>query len=117
MTRYRFPVLAAALSVVLALGACTKSAGGDTSTTPSGPEVTIQGSAFDPAELTVAVGTTVAWTNRDAMSHTVTADAGAFDSGALGNGETFKWTFDQPGEFPYSCTIHPSMHGTITVTG
>lgn len=71
--------------------------------------------AFEPAELTVTTGSTVKWTNHDGVAHTVTADDGAFDSGALLEGETFSQTFDSPGTFAYHCEIHPSMMGTVTV--
>lgn len=71
--------------------------------------------AFEPAELTVAMGTTVTWTNDDDVTHTVTADDGAFDSGNLPSGETFSHTFDEAGTFPYHCEIHPGMTATVVV--
>ena len=77
--------------------------------------VAISGSAFSPATVTVVVGDTVTWTNRDQISHTATADGGAFDTGALGNGESGTVTFATAGSFPYHCTIHPTMTGTIVV--
>ena len=80
-----------------------------------GNAVTIQNFAFGPADLSVAVGTTVTWTNADAASHTVTADDGSFDSSTLAGGATFTQTFSTAGTFAYHCKIHSSMHGTITV--
>ncbi len=65
----------------------------------------------------VAVGTTIVVTNTDSAVHTFTAEDGTFDSGSLQQGDTFEFTFDTPGEFAYVCNIHPSMKGTITVTG
>lgn len=65
----------------------------------------------------VAVGTTVVVTNTDGSPHTWTAEGGAFDSGALGQNETFEFTFTEAGEFAYFCNFHPSMTGTIVVTG
>ncbi len=83
--------------------------------TPQTNAVTIQNLAFSPAALTVAVGTTVTWTNNDATTHTVTSKTGLFDSGPLNKGGTFSYTFNSKGVFEYHCTIHPSMNGTVTV--
>lgn len=76
--------------------------------------VLVQGFAFSPAALTVQLGDTVTWTNRDTVAHTVTANGGAFDK-PLPAGGTVSVTFSQPGVFAYHCSIHPSMQGTITV--
>ena len=77
--------------------------------------VAISGSSFSPANLTVAVGDTVTWTNSDQISHTATADGGSFDTGSLSNTESGTVTFSTAGSFPYHCSIHPNMTGTITV--
>jgi hypothetical protein len=77
--------------------------------------VTIVSRAYQPAALTIEAGQTVTWTNRGFTPHTVTAVSGAFDSGRLNLGESFKVTFSTPGTFAYACTIHPSMKGTVTV--
>lgn len=74
--------------------------------------VEIKGFAFVPATVTIAIGTTVVWTQEDSgVSHTVTGTG--FDSGPLSQGETFSHTFDQAGTFNYGCSIHPTMTGTI----
>jgi nitrite reductase (NO-forming) len=66
--------------------------------------------------LMVPLGATVTWTNTDpGMIHTVTADDGSFDSGNLSTGQSFSYTFDQPGTFDYHCTPHPWMRGRIEV--
>jgi plastocyanin len=80
--------------------------------------VAIQDFAFGPADLTVAVGDTVTWTNNDSAPHTVTSSSGptSFDSGNLATGGTFSFTFDTAGTYAYFCEIHPDMTGTITVT-
>jgi plastocyanin len=79
--------------------------------------VTIQNFAFDPSNLTVKTGTTVTWTNLDSVNHTVTSDTGLFDSGELGKGSTFSFTFDKAGVYTYYCIPHHSkMTGTVTVT-
>ena len=71
--------------------------------------------AYQPAELTVLAGQTVTWRNSGLGPHTVTADAGQFDSGVLQGGASFSYTFSTPGSYAYSCTIHPTMHGRVTV--
>jgi plastocyanin len=81
----------------------------------AGNAVSIANFAFAPASLTVAVGTTVTWTNSDTAGHTVTADDGSFKSNTLGTGATFAQTFAKAGTFAYHCSIHKSMTGTITV--
>lgn len=78
--------------------------------------MTIRGFAFDPAELTVTVGSTVTWTNEDGAAHTTTSDDGLWDSGRLGQGGTYGRVFDQAGGFSNYCAIHRSMRGTIVVT-
>lgn len=134
------PLLAAAISVIalLVLAACGSSASGTTggntpasspsvaTTTPvKGNAVTISNFTFTPANLTVAVGTKVTWTNQDSAPHTVTSTDGpslgagvtkTFDSGDLGQGGTFSFTFDKAGTYYYECTIHAtmaSMHAVV----
>ncbi len=85
-------------------------------------EVWIQSSGYDPSELTVTVGTTVTWTNKDATGHTVTSGAPGnvstdFTSSplTLNQGETHAAAFSKRGRFPYFCTQHRSKLGTIVV--
>jgi plastocyanin len=73
--------------------------------------------AFVPASLGIRVGTRVTFTNRDAATHTFTADSGLFNSGNVASGQSFSFTFMGRGSFGYHCQIHPSMTGTIAVTG
>lgn len=79
-------------------------------------QATIQNFAFHPNPLTIKAGTTVTWTNTDPTAHTVTADDNSFNSGPIGPGGTFSHTFTTPGTVTYHCSIHPSMHGTVTIT-
>lgn len=66
--------------------------------------------------LTIEAGTTVTWTNDDpGMMHTVTSADGVFDSGFLAEGDTWSFTFDEPGEFEYFCSPHPWMRAKIVV--
>lgn len=71
--------------------------------------------AFTPATITVTAGATVTWMNNDNMTHTVTGDDNSFDSGGIGTGSSFTKTFLTVGTFPYHCSIHPSMTGTVMV--
>jgi plastocyanin len=78
--------------------------------------VTISSFSF-PATTTVGVGDTVTWRNQSGATHNATADGGSFSSGSIADGAAKSVTFDTAGSFPYHCTIHPSMTGTIVVTG
>ena len=82
----------------------------------AGDAVAITDFKFDPPSLSVKVGTTVTWTNKDEEPHSVVAPGGAFHSSTLGTGATFSYTFTAPGTFDYICGIHPFMPGTVTVT-
>ncbi|MDA1219365.1 MAG: plastocyanin/azurin family copper-binding protein [Chloroflexi bacterium] len=71
--------------------------------------------------LTVSKGATITWTNRDGASHTSTSGTpqalgGIWDSGVLSREDSYNFTFNEPGEFPYFCAIHNSMRGMVTVT-
>lgn len=78
--------------------------------------ITIDKFAFMPGTMTVPVGTRVVWTNLEtAAPHDVTSDTGVFASGNMTTGQTFSYTFMQPGTYAYTCTIHPRMKATITV--
>jgi nitrite reductase (NO-forming) len=71
---------------------------------------------YSPNVLMVPLGATVTWTNNDpGMVHSVTAVDGSFDSGMLSEGQTFSFTFDQPGDFDYFCVPHPWMKARISV--
>jgi len=77
--------------------------------------VAIANFAFDPSTVTIQVGNVVTWTNQDSVAHTATASDGSFDTGQLANGAFETVTFNTAGTFPYICSIHPQMTGTIVV--
>lgn len=78
--------------------------------------VVIKNFAFHPASLTIKHETTVVWINQDSVAHTVTANDGSFDSGAIAPGKIFRHTFLTEGvTVRYHCTIHPSMMGRVIV--
>jgi len=78
-------------------------------------EVKIDNFSFGPQTLTVAAGTTVTWTNRDDIPHTVVADDKSFKSKVLDTDEKFSYTFAKAGTYPYFCSIHPKMTGKVVV--
>jgi plastocyanin len=78
-------------------------------------EVKIDNFSFGPATITVAAGTTVTWTNRDDIPHTVVADDKTFKSKVLDTDEKFSYTFSKPGTYPYFCSVHPKMTGKVVV--
>jgi plastocyanin len=80
-----------------------------------GPRLAIENFNFTPADITVAPGTTVTWTNNDDVEHTVTSSTNAFGSSAIETGNSFSFTFTQPGTYTYFCSIHPFMTGRVTV--
>jgi plastocyanin len=75
----------------------------------------IQQLAYAPARIEVPAGTTIVWTNRDPVAHTVTAEDGSWDSGLIQPGATWRRTFDRPGTYPFICTPHPFMKGVVVV--
>jgi predicted lipoprotein with Yx(FWY)xxD motif/plastocyanin len=82
-------------------------------------KINVQNFAFDPKSTTINAGTTVIWHNSDSVMHTVTSDAGLFDS-PLPGGADFQFTFDKAGTYPYYCRPHggpggAGMSGVIIV--
>jgi len=78
--------------------------------------VKIDNFRFAPSTLTVAAGTTVKWTNRDDIPHTVVSDdKSTFKSKVLDSDESFSFTFTRPGTYDYFCSIHPKMTAKVIV--
>lgn len=85
---------------------------------PRTHQVDIRAMQFVPAELEVAVGDTVVWTNADVLPHTVTsapASAAVFDSKQLGSQQRWEYKVTAAGEHAYVCTFHPTMLGKLIV--
>src|SRR5438034_11786069 len=76
-------------------------------------EVKIDNFSFGPQTLTVPVGATVTWTNRDDIPHTSISTDGVFKSKVMDTNETFSYTFAKAGTYPYYCSIHPKMTGQV----
>jgi plastocyanin len=109
-------VLLATLGVGIAgLGTGTGNFAASAQQQPQTLEVKIDNFSFGPVELTVPVGTTVTWTNRDDIPHTVVSTEGVFKSKVLDTDEKFSFTFSKAGSYPYFCSIHPKMTGKVVV--
>lgn len=87
-----------------------------TSQQPADVTVKIRNFKFEPANLAIAVGKTVQFINVDEEPHTATATDGTFNSKALDTNQTWNYTATKPGTYPYICSVHPFMKGTLTVT-
>ena len=121
----QFPVPLLAFSIILVfLSGCTSynqqaddtTSGSATTQQPKTYNVGIKNFGFDPSELKIKTGDSVIWTNRDSTPHTVTSDSGAgVNSQTLSEGQTYSYTFNQPGTYNYHCSIHPDMKGVVTV--
>ena len=129
-TSRRARALAATTAIVVAaalgVGACSSDSGSEsnaksnskssTGAAAEAPKVAIEDFAFSPDTLRVKVGTKVTFTNGDGFDHTVTAKDKSFDSGHLAKDAVFEHTFDAPGTYPYLCSIHNSMTGSVVVS-
>jgi plastocyanin len=115
----RRSVFAGALLAALLGAAWVVTTAGNVTTSaqskPESMEVKIDNFTFGPAELTVKAGTTITWTNRDDIPHTVVSSDKAFKSKVLDTDEKFSSTFQSPGSFSYFCSIHPKMTGKVIV--
>jgi len=78
-------------------------------------KVEIEDFAYDPDPVTIEEGGKVIWINRDSEPHTATAEDGSFDTGTLEEGKLKSESFKEPGTYPYICSIHPEMKGTLEV--
>ena len=82
---------------------------------PSPVAIAIDNFSFTPQEIRVKAGTTITWTNRDDIPHTVVSTGEVFKSKALDTDDKFTTTLAKPGTYPYFCSIHPKMTGKIVV--
>jgi amicyanin len=103
------------VSMVLLLGGAPGCTANAQQTAPAIVNVKIDNFTFGPATLTVAVGSTVTWTNHDDIPHTVVSTDKVFKSKVLDTDEKFSYTFSKAGTYPYYCTIHPKMTGKVVV--
>jgi plastocyanin len=137
MTRTTIPALFAATMLTLVLAACGSSS---SSTAPTGAPaasaaapsaaaaacavsttagtvaVAIKDFAFSPAQVSAKVGDVIAFSNGDSTAHTATLDDGSCTTGDIAPGTTSALVITAPGTYPFHCSIHTSMKGTITVS-
>jgi len=99
--------------VLLVAGTATVTANDQSSA--ANAAVNIDNFVFGPQTITVPVGATVTWTNKDDIPHTSVSTEGVFKSKVLDTDEKFSYTFTKPGTYPYYCTIHPKMTGKVVV--
>jgi len=99
--------------LLLILGMTVFARGGDEH--PSRVSVSIENYAFDPDPETVSPGTTVVWTNRDEVAHTVVSSNRLFSSPELEPNGSFAFAFKKAGTYAYFCTLHPEMKGKVIV--
>jgi plastocyanin len=103
-----------ALLLIAASGLRTASAA-DSSALSSALQVQIDNFSFTPQDIKVKAGTTITWTNRDDIPHTVVSTDQAFKSKALDTDDKFTTTLTKSGTYTYFCSIHPKMTGKIVV--
>jgi plastocyanin len=102
------------IAVLLLLAGSPSVTANDQAAAPT-TEVKIDNFSFGPQTVTVPVGATVTWTNRDDIPHTVVSTDGVFKSKVRDTDEKFSYTFAKAGTYPYFCSIHPKMTGTVLV--
>lgn len=113
---------AVAIVISVFLGGCDEKLTDVAGPTIRTATVTIQQSArtlgtaaFVPNPVTVSVSGVVTWLNTDSSTHDMVSDAGLWDSGRMAAGTSYAFTFSSKGSFPYHCSIHPGMVGTVVV--
>ena len=121
MVRLRIAVTAVLVALITSCG------GGNASSTPTSPTIsaatvtiqtnarTLGTAAFVPNPVTLSSGGVVTWSNTDSTTHDMVSDAGTYDSGRIAPGGRFDFTFSSKGSFPYHCSIHSGMVGTVVV--
>jgi plastocyanin len=118
MTRNNVWIVGAAVPVMIAmllLFAASSSVTANDQPSGANAEVKIDNFVFGPETITVPVGATVTWTNKDDIPHTSVSTEGVFKSKVLDTDEKFSYTFNKAGTYSYYCTIHPKMIGKVVV--
>jgi plastocyanin len=105
---------AAVMGIVLLLAGTPSVTANEKPSAATG-EVKIDNFSFGPQTVTVPVGATVTWTNRDDIPHTSVSTDGVFKSKVMDTDEKFSYTFTKAGTYPYYCSIHPKMTGQVVV--
>jgi len=115
--RSTFGTLFLGLAMVAAFLGSVRAAHSDAAPAAATVQVNIFNYKFDPETVTIPEGTTVTWTNKDEVPHTVASSDKSFKGSAgLDTGDSYSYTFTKAGTYKYYCTLHPFMTGTIVVT-
>jgi plastocyanin len=101
--------------IILALLPCSSMGQGTAKRKPATHTLTIEGMQFGPATLTVKLGDSIVWVNKDMFPHTVTAKDGAFDSKQIEPGKSWTYRSVKKGTFAYVCSLHPTMQGQLQI--
>lgn len=127
MSASRFVLLAGTLALLTACGSSNSAtpasptpapattSAGSAVTIPQGAQSLNSPAAYVPNPITIALGSAVTWTNNDSTAHTATSNTGVFNSGAIGPGQSFSFTFQTAGTYQYHCSFHPGMVGSVVV--
>jgi plastocyanin len=83
--------------------------------TAAATAITVDNFSFSPATITVPVGSTITWTNRDDVPHKIVATNHEFKSPVLDTDQQYSQPFAKAGRFDYFCSLHPKMTGTVIV--
>ena len=103
--------------VAILLAAATACGSSPMRPTPTSMGATIVSGGFTPNPISLSVGSTVTWTNKDTIAHAITADGGTFSSGAIAPNGQYSYTFPSAGTFTYRDPSSPNMVGTVNVSG
>jgi plastocyanin len=98
-----------------ALASCSQSGQAADRPQPKTHTVIMEGMVFRPNVITINAGDAVAWINKDLVPHTATSSAPGFDSKIVAANTSWRHTFEQPGDFNYVCSLHPTMTVTLHV--
>jgi len=112
--RKRVVIVSTAALALLGAASLRPAQQGATST-PDHVEASIDNFSFAPGTLNVRAGTTITWTNKDDIPHTVVSNDKLFASPVLDTDGKFSYTFQKAGSFGYYCSIHPKMTGKVVV--
>jgi len=125
--RHGLHTVSTVATAALLFAATVTGAGANTAQHPPGEKVSGQPAAtaveetdqlsFQPGSVDVARGRVVEWTNNGVVAHNVTFDEHpALTSGTMHHGDRYEIRFTAPGTYPYRCTFHPGMNGTVHVS-
>ncbi len=103
------------VAAVLVSFACLLQSGANALAASTTHTVVIAEMKFVPDTLTVAPGDTIVWVNKDFFPHTATAQNKSFDSREIAMSKSWKYVATKKGAFPYICTLHPTMKGSLIV--